>query len=234
LIPEVHYLLKNSYHKFLYEKKCKEKLVCTASAHARHFSGSFFSWMKRRNVFRHALVFMRKYSICHIGVELMSLIDTVLSRRSVRRYEPKEIPRDVLDQILEAGRQAPSAANKQPWHFIVLTDSEFKKELSKGLFNRFIKDAPVTIVGCAHKDKIAGKWSIVSTTIALQNMVVAAWAMGVGSCWIGDFNEEKVKRLLSISENWNIIALVSFGYPAEKPQPRKKKPVEEIVGFNKF
>jgi nitroreductase len=177
---------------------------------------------------------MMKYSICHIGVELMSLLDVVLSRRSVRRYEPKEIPRDVLDQILEAGRQAPSAANKQPWHFIVLTDSEIKMELSKGLFNRFIKDAPVTIVGCAHKDLIAGKWSMVSTTIALQNMVVAAWAMGVGSCWIGDFNEEKVKRLLSISENWKIVALVSFGYPAEKPQPRKKKPVEEIVGFNKF
>jgi len=164
----------------------------------------------------------------------MSLIDAVLSRRSVRRYEPKEIPKDVLDKILEAGRQAPSAANKQPWHFIVLTDSEIKKELSKGLFNRFIKDAPVTIVGCAHKDLIAGKWSIVSTTIALQNMVVAAWAIGVGSCWIGDFNEEKAKRLLSIPENWNIIALVSFGYPAEKPQPRKKKPVKEIVGFNKF
>src|SRR4030042_3547963 len=107
--------------------------------------------MKRRNVFWHALGFMRKYSICHIGVELMSLLDVVLSRRSVRRYEPREIPRDVLDQILEAGRQAPSAANKQPWHFIVLTDSEIKKELSKGLFHRFIKDAPVTLVGCAHK-----------------------------------------------------------------------------------
>ena len=164
----------------------------------------------------------------------MSLVDTVLSRRSVRRYDPKEIPKDVLDQILEAGRQAPSAANKQPWHFIVLSDSEIKKELSKGLFNRFIKDAPVTIVGCAHKDRIAGKWSIVSTTIALQNMVVAAWGMGVGSCWIGDFNEERVKRLLSIPEGWNIVALVTFGYPAEKPQSRKKKPVEEIVGFNKF
>lgn len=164
----------------------------------------------------------------------MPLIDAVLSRRSVRRYEPKEIPRDVLDKILEAGRQAPSAANKQPWHFIVLTDSEIKKELSKGLFNRFIKDAPVTIVGCAHKDLIAGKWSIVSTTIALQNMVVAAWAMGVGSCWIGDFNEEEVNRLLSIPEDWNIVALVSFGYPAEKPPSRKKKSIEEIVGFNKF
>jgi len=101
------------------------------------------------------------------------------------------------------------------------------------LFNRFIKDVPVIIVRCSHKDLIAGKWSTVSTTIALQNMVVAAWAMGVGSCWIGDFKEEKVKRLLSIPENWNIVALVSFGYPAEKPQPPRKKSVEEIVGFDK-
>jgi nitroreductase len=164
----------------------------------------------------------------------MSLIEVVLSRRSIRRYEQKEIPRDVLDKILEAGRQAPSAANKQPWHFIVLTDSTIKRELSKGLFNRFIKDAPVTVVGCTHKDLIAGKWSLVSTTIALQNMVIAAWAMGIGSCWIGDFKEEKVKRLLSIPENWNVGALVSFGYPAEKPHSRKKKSMEEIVGFNKF
>jgi len=164
----------------------------------------------------------------------MSLIEVVLSRRSIRRYEQKEIPRDVLDKILEAGRQAPSAANKQPWHFIVLTDSKIKRELSKGLFNRFIKDAPVTVVGCTHKDLIAGKWSLVSTTIALQNMVIAAWAMGIGSCWIGDFKEEKVKRLLSIPENWNVGALVSFGYPAEKPHSRKKKSMEEIVGFNKF
>jgi nitroreductase len=164
----------------------------------------------------------------------VSLVDVVLSRRSIRRYEQKEIPKDVLDKILDAGRQAPSAANKQPWHFIVVTDPEIKKELSKGMFNRFIKDTPVTIVGCAHKDLIAGKWSIVSTTIALQNMVIAAWAMSVGSCWIGDFNEGKVKKLLSIPENWNIIALVSFGYPAEKPQPRKRKPLEEIASVNKF
>ncbi len=177
---------------------------------------------------------MLKYSVCHIGVELMSLVDVVLNRRSIRRYEKKEIPKDVLDTVLEAGRQAPSAANKQPWHFIVLTDSEIKKEMSRGLFNRFINDAPVTVVGCAHKDLIAGKWSVVSTTIALQNMVIAAWAMGVGSCWIGDFNEEKVKKLLSIPESWDVVALVSFGYPAEKPQPRKKKSMEEIASFNKF
>lgn len=164
----------------------------------------------------------------------MSLVDIVLSRKSVRRYEQTEIPQDVLDKILEAGRQAPSAANRQPWHFIVLTDYEIKKELSSGVFNRFIKDAPVAIVGCAQKDLILGKWSIVSTAIALQNMVVAAWAMGVGSCWIGDFNEEQVRKLLVIPESWGIVALVSFGYPSEKPQQRKKKAIEEVVSFNKF
>ena len=164
----------------------------------------------------------------------MSLVDVVLSRRSIRRYEQKEIPKDALDKILDAGRQAPSAANRQPWHFIVVTDPEIKKELSKGLFNRFIKDTPVTLIGCAHKDLIAGKWSIISTTIALHNMVVAAWAMGIGSCWVGDFNEEKIKKLLNIPESWNIVALISLGYPAEKPQPRKKKSIEEIVSFNKF
>jgi len=164
----------------------------------------------------------------------VSLVDVVLSRRSIRRYEQKEIPKDALDKILDAGRQAPSAANRQPWHFIVVTDPEIKKELSKGLFNRFIKDTPVTLIGCAHKDLIAGKWSIISTTIALHNMVVAAWAMGIGSCWVGDFNEEKIKKLLNIPESWNIVALISLGYPAEKPQPRKKKSIEEIVSFNKF
>ena len=162
------------------------------------------------------------------------MIDLILSRRSIRRYEGKEIPKDVLDKILEAGRQAPSAANRQPWHFIVVTDSEIKKELSKGMFNRFIKDAPVTIIGCAHGDLIAGKWSVIGTTIAMQNMVLAAWAMGVGSCWIGDFNEERVKKLLNVPDDLNIVALISFGYPLEKPRPVKKKPLEEIVGFNKF
>ena len=165
----------------------------------------------------------------------LSLVDTVLSRRSIRRYEKKEIPNDVLSKILEAGRQAPSAANKQPLHFIVLTDDNLKKEFSKGLFNRFIKDSPVTIVGCAKTGNIlTGKWSIVDTTIALQNMVIAAWTMGVGSCWVGDFNEDKVKQLLKIPDTWKVVTLVSFGYPAEQPKPRRKKSITEIVSINGF
>jgi nitroreductase len=141
----------------------------------------------------------------------------------------------VLIQILEAGRQAPSAANRQPLHFILIADENVKREFSKGVFNRFIKDAPLTIVGCANTSAVlTGKWAVVDTTIALQNMVIAAWAMGVGSCWIGDFKEEKVKQTLQIPDKWKVVALVSFGYPSEQPKPRKKKPITKLVSFNKF
>ena len=81
----------------------------------------------------------------------MSLIDVVLSRRSIRRYETKDIPRDTLNKILEAGRQAPSASNRQPFHLIVLTDEEIKNELSTGLWNKFVKDSPLAVVGCARR-----------------------------------------------------------------------------------
>jgi len=165
----------------------------------------------------------------------MSLVDAIFSRRSIRRYEDKDIPESVLNTILEAGRQAPSAANRQPVHFIVLTDLEIKKELSKGMFSRFIKDSPITIVVCANtNDILTGKWSVIDGTIALQNMVIAAWAMGVGSCWIGAFREKKVKRLLNIPQGWKVVALVTFGYPAEQPKQKRKKSIEELVSFNEF
>jgi nitroreductase len=90
-------------------------------------------------------------------------------------------------------------------------------------------------VGCANTSAVlTGKWAVVDTTIALQNMVIAAWAMGVGSCWIGDFKEEKVKQTLQIPDKWKVVALVSFGYPSEQPEPRKKKTITKLVSFNKF
>ena len=164
----------------------------------------------------------------------MSLVDVVLSRRSVRRYEQKEISRDVLDEILEAGRQAPSAMNRQPWHFVVLTDYEIKKKLSRGLFNRHIKNSAVTIVGCANTGLIDRKWSTISTSIALQNMVIAAWALGIGSCWIGGFKEAKVKELLEIPDKWKIVALVTLGYPDKIPHVKRKKPIEKVVSIDRF
>ncbi|MCW3981405.1 MAG: nitroreductase family protein [Candidatus Bathyarchaeota archaeon] len=165
----------------------------------------------------------------------MSLVDLILKRRSVRRYAKKRVAKEVLNKILEAGRQAPSADNVQPWHFIVLTDSSIKEKMSRGRYNIFVKDSAFTIVGCGYVGDADGRrWSTIDTTIALQNMVIAAWVQGVGSCWIGDFQEEEAKKLLGIPENWKIVALVSFGYPTDQPRERQKKPLEEIIGCNKF
>ncbi len=165
----------------------------------------------------------------------MSLVDVILSRRSIRRYEERGVPEDILKKILEAGRQAPSASNRQPWHFIIVTGDGIKEELSHGRWNSFIRDSAFTVVGCGYTgDPYGSRWSTIDTTIALQNMVIAAWSLGIGSCWIGDFKEEEVKRLLSIPDDWKVIALVSFGYPAERPESGLKKPLTEIVSCNKF
>ena len=168
-------------------------------------------------------------------MSLMSLIDYILTRRSIRRYETKGIPEEVLRQILEAGRQASSAANRQPIRFVVVKDHEILKNLCDNLITRFVKTAPAAIVGCADiKSLLTGKWAVVDATIAMQNMVIAAWTLGVGSCWIGACNEEKVKELLKIPVKWKVVALITFGYPAEQPKPRKKKPFEELFSFNSF
>jgi nitroreductase len=165
----------------------------------------------------------------------MSVLDLILTRRSIRRYEAKDIPEDVMKQILEAGRQAPSAVNKQPIHFTIVKDHEIAKKFSSLPFNGFIKDAPAVVVGCADiKSLLTGKWAVVDATIAMQNMVIAAWALGVGSCWIGAFDEKKVKESLKIPDKWKVVALLTLGYPAEQPKPKKKKPIEELFSFNTF
>ena len=165
----------------------------------------------------------------------MSLLDLILTRRSIRRYENKDIPEEVLQQILETGRQAPSAANRQPIHFVIVTDRDILKNLCDNLINRFVKYAPLAIVGCADiKSLLTGRWAIVDATIAMENMVIAAWTLGIGSCWIGACNEEKVKELLKIPDKWKFVALLTLGYPAEQPKQRKKKPFEKMFSFNSF
>ena len=165
----------------------------------------------------------------------MSLLDLILTRRSIRKYEDKDIPEDVLQQILETGRQAPSAVNRQPIHFVIVNDRNVLKNLCDNLITRFVKRAPLAIVGCANtKSLLTGKWAVVDATIAMQNMVIAALTFGIGSCWIGACNEKKVKELLKIPDNWKVVALLTFGYPAEQPKQKKKKPYEEMFSFNNF
>jgi len=165
----------------------------------------------------------------------LSLLDLILTRRSIRRYEDKDIPEEVLQQILETGRQAPSAANRQPIRFVIVNDHDILKNLCDNLFTRFVKYAPLAIVGCADiKSLLTGKWAVVDATIAMQNMVIAAWTLGIGSCWIGACNEKKVKEFLNIPDKWKVVAVLTFGYPAEQPKQRKKKPFDKMFTFNSF
>ena len=177
--------------------------------------------------------------------ESSSLLNKVLSRRSIRQYTAQDIPDTVLQSILEAGRQAPSAMNLQPWHFIVVTDPQLKQQLADGRYNQFITECPVTIIGCADtsvtvKNPYLKKlyethqFSIVDVSIALQNMVIAAWAQGVGSCWIGDFRDSHVKSVLQIPDQWRVVALLTLGYPVNPPQSKTKKPFNNIINYNVF
>ncbi len=165
----------------------------------------------------------------------MSVVDVILSRRSIRKYRMKSVPHKIVRRILEAGRHAPSASNMQPWHFIIVADQKIKEELSEGRWNTFIKESAFTIVGCAYVGNAYGrKWSTIDTTIALENMVIAAWSLGVGSCWIGDFKARDVKELLKIPPDWKIVSLVSFGYPDERPKKTSRKRIGEIVSYDRF
>ena len=165
----------------------------------------------------------------------MSLIDVILNRRSIRRYEKRPIPEETMKLILEAGRMAPSAGNRQPWHFIVVTEQELKEKLSQWRYTPFLKDSAAVIVGCGENSRPRlERFTTIDVTIALENMVIAAWALGVGSCWIGGFDEKIVKELLEIPDEIKVVALLSLGYPVGQPTPRRKKPLEEIIHYNKF
>jgi nitroreductase len=159
------------------------------------------------------------------------LLRIIYNRRSVRRYERKPVPDDVLRAILEAGRQAPSARNLQPYCFIVVQDPELKKKLVFSEWNRFIEEAPIVIVGCGDS---RAKWAAVDVAIALQNMVIAAEALDLGTCWIGHFIEDEVKKALKIPEHMKVVAMITLGYPAERPEPRPKKSLKELVRYDTY
>jgi len=171
----------------------------------------------------------------------MDVFEAIQVRRSVRTYEQTPIPKEKLEKILEAARLAPSAMNLQPWHFIVVTDKSKREKLSQAPFAKFLRDAPVVIVGCGNH-KVSPKWYKVDVAIAMQNMVLAATGEGLGTCWIGSFNEKEVKELLKIPEEHRVVALLALGYPRRKLDiksrilnlARRRKKLEEIVSYEEY
>jgi len=178
-------------------------------------------------------------------VVYMEFYDVIKTRRSVRSYKPDPIPDDVLKRVLDAARIAPSGSNRQPWKFIVVKDEETKKKLVPACHNQsWMAEAPLIIVACAqeldyNRGGYMGKLSgVMDATIAFTHLILAARAEGLGTCWIGAFDNERVKEILGVPEGWNVAALTPLGYPAEGEnafrETTNRKPLEEIVSTDKF
>lgn len=171
----------------------------------------------------------------------MEVFEAISKRHSVRAYLSREVSRKKIEKILEAARLAPSAGNIQPWHFVVVTNRKKRKMLSKGRYAKFLAEAPVIIVGCGNK-KASPNWHVVDTTIAMQNMVLTATSEGLGTCWVGSFNESQVKELLRIPEKFKVVALLAVGYRRERLDLESKilhffmrrKKLEKIVSLEEY
>jgi len=171
----------------------------------------------------------------------MDFYEAVRRRTSIRAYKPDPVPEEVLNRVLEAGRLAPSAKNLQPWKFIVVKDPQVRAALASACRNQqFIALAPITICGCAIESEVwkgmGGYWSAeaVDLAIALEHMILAAAAEGLGTCWIGAFIEAEVKKVLAIPDGVKPIALTPLGWPAKEPSARPRKPLADIICYDRY
>ena len=166
----------------------------------------------------------------------MDIYEAIRMRTSVRGYRPDEVEDDKLQRILEAARLAPSGKNGQPWRFIVVKDKETRSRLVPACKNqKFLEEAPIIIAACGFEEeaykKMGGYWNSlpVDIGIALEHLMLAAEAEGLGTCWIGAFIEEEVREILGVPEEAKIVALTPVGYPSKEKTIRPRKPMEEIV-----
>jgi nitroreductase len=146
----------------------------------------------------------------------VEVFEAIEKRKSVRSYQSTQVPNAKLTKVLEAARLAPSAGNIQPWRFIVVLDLQKRKTIAKGCrYGHFLDESPVIIVGCGDQ-KASPRWHAIDTCIAMENLVLAATGEGLGTCWIGFFNEKTIRATLKIPSRLKIVALLALGYPREK------------------
>jgi nitroreductase len=158
----------------------------------------------------------------------MNVMDAIKTRKSVRAYIDRPVEDDKLNVVLEAARLAPSASNRQEWRFVIVREMGTRKKLAQIAGNQgFIGEAPVVIVACAETDghvmKCGQLCYPIDVAIALDHMTLAAVELGLGTCWIGHFDERKVKETLGIPEKIRVVELMSLGYPADPSVIGKKR-----------
>ena len=165
-------------------------------------------------------------------IEPELLLDFLKGRRSIRSYQDTPLNENELEMILEAARWTPSASNRQPWEFIVIKNKELLLKLAKCLsYGRFMKEVPVAIAIVA-KIKTSPKWYLIDTSLVSMQMMLMAWSLGIGTCWIGAMNREKAKEILGLGDNDYLLTLLPFGYiKGDIPVPTSRKSLDKIVRY---
>ncbi len=157
------------------------------------------------------------------------ILEFIKNRRSIRSFQDKHVPDNEIQMILEAGRWAPSASNKQPWEFYLIRDKEILKEISKhALYGSHIKRAPfaIAIIG---KTTTSPNYYIQDTSLVSMTMMLMAWSLGIGTCWIGSLNRKKVKLLLDLDENDYLLTVLPMGYvKGNIPKPTLRAALDQI------
>jgi len=173
----------------------------------------------------------------------MDVLEAIKGRRSIRAFKSEDVSSEVVEKLIDAAICAPSAGNIQPWEFIIVRKPEIKRKLAEAALNQeFIETAPVVIVVCANENRssqgygVRGKtlYCIQDTAAATQNILLCAYSLGLGSCWVGAFREEKVSEILGIPNGIRPVAIIPIGYPAEAPSPRSRRPMHLIVHYEAF
>lgn len=174
------------------------------------------------------------------GDLVMDIYELIKKRCSVRSYKKDRVPDEVLKKIFDAVRLAPSANNEQPWKFVIVKDENLLKQLSVACHHQgFIAEAPVAIAACGlpNRSSIGGYVTsvYVDVAIAFDHLTLVSAEEGLGTCWIGAFDEKAVKKLLDVPENVRVVAVTPLGYPSS-PMGRSKsrKDLDEIVCNDKY
>ena len=161
-------------------------------------------------------------------------------RRSIRRYRPDPVPDEMIEQLLEAGRCAPSASNRQPWAFIVVQDRALVHQVAEHAAFYFVRwahieESPLLIVLCGHqKSRVYRQFLHEDIGLAGGQIMLQAKALGLGTCWIGGLNREALAAILKVPQDWEIVGLLTVGFPDEEPEPSPRKPLADVVHYDVF
>ena len=173
----------------------------------------------------------------------MDLFEAIKGRRSIRAYKDEPVDEKDLYKMLKYATYAPSAGNLQPWEFIIVKSEEKKKALAKAAYSQmFITEAPIVIVVCANIPRTSiyygsrgeNLYVIQDTAAAIQNLLLVAYALGYGTCWVGAFDEDEVRRILGLPNYVRPMAIIPIGRPKRIPKMPPRIPVERLTHYEKF